>query len=197
MKNNKDNLWLKEFEKNKEGHFRGAVATNTEKALFFLKKDPDLAKMDAGGGRYPLHYAACHGKTKLVEALLKIYPEAAEKVVSGKTPLILAIGNRYTETVAAILKSQPKTATIKDDRGSTPLHHAALHDAQDIAELLLKNLNSIEEINMKNNFNVTPLQTADARGYHEVKAHIEKKIKELKLRKAVSKLTEKWEEPEI
>ena len=112
-------------------------------------------KRDAFGGT-PLHIAAGHGLTDVVELLLenKANVNALDKF--GRTALIDALNSGKIELVSLLLANGCQVEIACRD-GRTALHIAVLHDLKEVVKLLLENKANIEA---RDNRGSTPLHIA-------------------------------------
>jgi ankyrin repeat protein len=68
--------------------------------------------------------------------------------------LFSAVASANTERVRELLCSDPASASMKDENGATPFHHAVLNGQREIVDLLLANG---ADINARDDqFNATP-----------------------------------------
>ena len=77
-----------------------------------------------GGGRTPLHRAACNGHTTMVDMLLEKGANIEAKDTNGVTPLYWASHEGHTGTAEALL-AKGADIEAKDNDGFTPLHRAS------------------------------------------------------------------------
>ncbi|UYV66415.1 hypothetical protein LAZ67_4001594 [Cordylochernes scorpioides] len=148
------------------------MATNTEnrqgvgptvKSSVGKNKSPDQL--------YPLHHAVIMGNLEAVNVLLKDGTNANSRDSEGRTPLHHAVDKSNTNIVK-ILKQHGADVTLATNEGSTSLHTAAIKRAQEIAELLLKDLppkNLKYFVNAKTSVRgMTALHISAERGYVEM-----------------------------
>jgi cytohesin len=129
----------------------------------------------------PLHYAACFGHKEIAELLIAKGADVNAKSDFG-TPLDSGIRRKRTEVANLLRKHDGMTGeelkaiealkqhlaagadvNAKDDGGVTPLHTAALHGYNELAELLIA---AGADVNAKDNSGYTPLhEAAAARGW--------------------------------
>ena len=78
-----------------------------------------------GKGRSAIHWACRHGKTHLVNLLLKADPHLAGILNKKKeTCLVWAAVGGHANIVALLLKACPLLTKLKDRQGNTALHYA-------------------------------------------------------------------------
>ena len=151
-----------------------------------LQVGADLHARDAQGYT-PLHCAAMYGFTErdrsrlmaLLDALLLAGADAQASANNGATPLLLLLGAR-TEPgtpsnqdvlLAAVerLLDEEVRLDVCDARGLGPLHLAALHGLQRVAQLLLQ---AGADPQLRDNAGRTPRDVAQLRGYVEIAAQL-------------------------
>jgi ankyrin repeat protein len=81
--------------------------------------------MQDGKGRSAIHWACRHGKTHLVNLLLKADPHLAGILNKKReTCLLWAAVGGHADIVALLLKACPFLTKLKDRQGNTALHYA-------------------------------------------------------------------------
>lgn len=149
-----------------------------------LQAGADLHAADAQG-LTPLHCAALYGFTArdrtrqvaLLDALLLAGADPHRSASNGLTPLLLLLGARsepgtpVSEDVllAALdrLLDEDVQLDVRDARGYGPLHLAALHGLQLVAEDLLR---AGANPDVRDNAGRTPREVAQMRGYMDIAA---------------------------
>ena len=151
-----------------------------------LQVGADLHARDAQGYT-PLHCAAMYGFTErdrsrlmaLLDALLLAGADAQARANNGATPLLLLLGAR-TEPgtpsnqdvlLAGVerLLDEDARLDICDARGLSPLHLAAMHGLQRVAQRLL---HAGADPQLRDNAGRTPREVAQLRGYVEIAAQL-------------------------
>jgi hypothetical protein len=103
-----------------------------------LKKNPRLADADLGGGDRPLHMAALHGFTPIVQTLLDAGADPNARGAERATPLHKAVINGHKQ-VAALLLDAGADPNLKNEQGETALALAkAMHLLKKLGPLLKK-----------------------------------------------------------
>jgi len=97
------------------------------------------ARTDLKGsnGWGPLMIAAVKGHADVAERLLEAGADPNTPDVYGWTPLMRAIYERRGAVAARLMQRRQVAINVHSDRGSTPLHLAAMVGARDIAEQLI------------------------------------------------------------
>ena len=89
---------------------------------YMLELDPELINAEDSEGNLPIHYAADHARTKLIELLLKYDPDAASKEVNnGSRRLPLHLACNYPIPIQVLYDAYPEAILISDEDGDTPL----------------------------------------------------------------------------
>ena len=115
--------------------------------------------------RRHLHRAAKDGNTDQLPAKVRGNRARMDPVdTAGMTPLMLAVGNGHTETLAHLL-SLGADPHLQDHQGRTPLHFAAGAGHHKAAGLLLE---AGAAPSPPDHFGETPLHCAAAEGFQEV-----------------------------
>ena len=114
-----------------------------------------------GGGRTPLHRAACNGHTTMVDMLLEKGANIEAKDTNGVTPLYWASHEGHTGTAEALL-AKGADIEAKGNDGWTPLCRASHGGHTGTAEALLAKGADIEA---KDNDGFTPLHRASFQGH--------------------------------
>jgi ankyrin repeat protein len=121
----------------------------------------------------PLHDAAAFGHSGQVEVTMVLLAHGANinaKSNYGETPLHEAIWNQDLQMVTLLLNSNANVNAVMeaghvDDTKQTPLHYAAERGNFEIVKLLLDHgANS----NVRDNFNLTPLDYAKQKRYNDI-----------------------------
>ena len=95
------------------------------------------AKVPDAAGRLPIHIASAAGHAKIVELLIRRKPATlAAKDRSGATPLLLALANRRSAAVAALLDSGADPNVVNELSGRTALSLAAERGSPELLSLL-------------------------------------------------------------
>ncbi len=105
-------------------------------------------------GTTPLHYAAAHGQTGIVEFLVKKGAVVDARDFAGNTPLHKALENGQLKTAAVLIKLGADV-NLRDFNNNTALHLAMTSPHPEQAARLL--LEHKADPNLKNNFGNTPL----------------------------------------
>ena len=148
-----------------------AVLNNNYKAVKLLLEKGANMQIPDNQGFLPFHHAVTLKCSKILEELLtNISPPDQKselinmKCIEGYTVLSLAVQNNKPELVKLLLQNN---ACMKenDNRGLTPLHHAALLNNTNVLDVLLTKISSLPEqkdilLNMKDNYDNTPLLSA-------------------------------------
>ena len=74
----------------------------------------------------PLHIASEKGNMEIVSALVK-HSAKPQPTRNGTTPIHIAVKNRGTEVVKILLSAYPDEVDTANNKGQTPLHHAACY----------------------------------------------------------------------
>lgn len=111
--------------------------------------------------RTPLHVAAMHGNTTMINELLFLGAEIAARDSRGQTPLHLAVMHRKGEAVCLLL-SRGCPVDAKDKEGNTALHLATVYDMPTVVRELLAHGASREEANAEGE---TPVSLAEIYGH--------------------------------
>jgi ankyrin repeat protein len=113
----------------------GACDAATVSAI--LSTNPAALNITEDGGRGPLHVAAAHCCTNVVEMLLEKGASLELKGKTGETPLHVAAQEGCVEAVSQLVK---KGANInaRDKDGHTPLKRAIDYEQAATADLLRK-----------------------------------------------------------
>ncbi|WP_367363639.1 ankyrin repeat domain-containing protein [Wolbachia endosymbiont (group B) of Scrobipalpa ocellatella] len=120
-------------------------------------------KFEVGDNEFTLlHLTAKLGYTSLTKALI-VTKGIDVNIKDKKTPLHLAAENGYKEVVDALLeKDEIRINEQEDKEGWTPLHLALIIGHVDVVNSLIENG---ANVNIKDNYGVTPLSLAIQRGY--------------------------------
>ena len=113
--------WLSESAKN-----------NSTKMLEMLKDQPCVVKeRDPFSGFTALHWAAKHGNSDMVIALIKTYgQDVHEKSHGGYTALHLASKYRHPGTCKILVTDLGANINIRDNYGKKPNYYTIKHDHQ-------------------------------------------------------------------
>ncbi len=151
-----------------------------------LQTGADVHAQDAQGFT-PLHCAAMYGFTErdrsrlmaLLDALLLAGADPQKAAHNGATPLLMLLGARSepgtpsTEDVLLAgverLLDEDVRLDVRDARGLGPLHLAALHGLQRVAQLLLQ---AGADPQLRDNAGRTPREVAQLRGFVEIAAQL-------------------------
>lgn len=111
-------------------------ARDLVEAKAIAEKRPAVLRLEAHGGRTPLHMAVAEGRVEFVEWLARETAPDDSTDSNGDTPLTLAAQAGRTDLARILLhRGADPGATA---RGATPLHYAALLGHREVAELLLE-----------------------------------------------------------
>jgi ankyrin repeat protein len=117
--------------------------------------------------RTPLHYAAQHGHSGLVQTLLQnqsINVNASDS--RGGTPLHYASSGGHTDTVKVLLRHQSIQINLRDKDGRSPLH-LAIREGQEAIVHLLQDRPDID-VNVPDLIQRTPLHLATYFGQTQI-----------------------------
>ena len=109
-----------------------------------LRENPNLARAKRPGGlQTPLHCAAAHFATEILELLLTLQLDVNAMDAAGRTPLHRAVMYcldvlKCDTTNIELLINKGADVNAQDGYGLSPLHIAALTYHPDLAKLLLK-----------------------------------------------------------
>lgn len=106
-----------------------------------LSVNPDSAKVAAGTGHLPAHYAAEFSTAEVLQAIVQAYPEGMYQGCpedSNNTPLLKAVISGNEDTVRFICEEFPSAVDIQNVHGLNPIHLAAEGDNLNILNLLHK-----------------------------------------------------------
>ena len=153
-----------------------------------LDAGADLSQLD-GRGRTALHCAAMQGFNakdagRLLELLEVILQKGGQAFVnteaSGATPLLLLLGSAAEPGTQALeevviagcekLIQSGATLDVKDPRGFTPLHLAALHGLSSVVRRLLL---AGADVEARDQLNRRPQELALMRGYIDISSELE------------------------
>lgn len=126
-------------------------------------RDIQLAHTKDMHGNYPLHMSVLMRKPELVKrycCTLHILEASLDLINDEKhTPLHLAVRDNSLEIIE-ILLAFGANPSIRDFRGNTCLHMATAIRSSESLKLLAESVTSKEELNVFNNFGITPLHIA-------------------------------------
>lgn len=126
-------------------------------------RDIQLAHTKDMHGNYPLHMSVLMRKPELVKrycCTLHILEASLDLINDEKhTPLHLAVRDNSLEIVE-ILLAFGANPSIRDFRGNTCLHMATAIRSSESLKLLAESVTTKEELNVINNFGITPLHIA-------------------------------------
>ncbi len=126
-----------EPESEKDIFLRSLRGLDESKILHGIKRHPDFAKLDSGGGMTPLHVAGMRGFYRVAVLAIRSGASAKAKDDSGRTPLHWAAGSDEL-TIVKLLLANGAEINAADKNGHTPLHWAATWRSQVTVGLLLK-----------------------------------------------------------
>eukprot|EP01050_Picozoa_sp_SAG11_P033013 SAG11_NODE_11004_length_790_cov_1.062229_2_plen_181_part_01 len=110
----------------------------------------------------PLHLAMINGSDlETVEELLKLYPQAAERMPNGDYPLhvCLQTGQNGDDVAIVVIRANPKAVSSKGSKGDLPLHEALLK--RDREQLIFEMVEAFpDSLHQKSHHGVYPLQIA-------------------------------------
>jgi hypothetical protein len=115
-----------------------------------------LVNVVDNGGKTPLHHAASHRLSKIVELLLNAGADVKASNSDGQTPLHLAAVFDYVEGVAALINANADI-NARDNCGQTPLHHAALSGHLKVVAALIP---AGADLDARDNCGQTPMDRA-------------------------------------
>ncbi len=111
-------------------------------------------------GWMPLHMAASKGTRTDIEQLLAQGARKDAEDNKGRTPLFIAVEFGNSEAARALCEAKADCTIKEDEHGMTPLHVASWKGLDSIAEILLANGASVDEIDKNKK---TPLHVASTR----------------------------------
>jgi ankyrin repeat protein len=164
-----------------------AAAGQEEMAKLLVEKGAEVSAKDNAGDT-PLHVAAAAGQEEMAKLLVEKGADVSAKDNVGGTPLYLARNHvdfaellckhlascrqisdaadkGELELAEGLLKADPNLVFGRDDRGRTPLHHAACGGHRDLVEQILA---KAAEVNATDSDGATPLHLAAAGGHEDV-----------------------------
>lgn len=157
--------------KNKHGSLPLHVAAQAgHVATARLLMSPVLARTSNMSGDTPLHTAALHGSTDVIDALVSRAEASIDvaRPTTGWLPVHLAAGRGHVETVGRLLK----LGAMVDARGAdgdTPLMHAAAGGNLETVRFLLS---SGAKVDTTSRFAATALHFAAGNGRAEIVTHL-------------------------
>jgi len=126
-------------------------------------RDIQLSHTKDMHGNYPLHMSVLMRKPELVKrycCTLHILEASLDLINDEKhTPLHLAVRDNSIEIIE-ILLAFGANPSIRDFRGNTCLHMATAIRSSESLKLLAESVTTKEELNVFNNFGITPLHIA-------------------------------------
>lgn len=131
------------------------------------KSDDTLLKTKDSDGNTVLHKACRNGRADLAELLIMAKPELNNETnTKGETPLHTAITNNQEAIVHMLTAQTPPLFEKQDSDGNTPLHLCCKSSNDNIASLVMQNLNDLkpERLLVKNNDDKNPLEIACTHG---------------------------------
>lgn len=153
---------------------QAAGAGNVEDARFFLQRDPKAVNQPGDQGMFPIHAAANHGHSKVIQVLLQAGADVNtphEKVRA--TPLQYAAASGHLEAVRTLLAAKANV-NAEDTQGRTPLMWAASKGHGQVVEELL---NRGADVNRKTQGNWTALKYAEQGGNAQAIELLRKRVK--------------------
>lgn len=103
------------------------------------------------GGATPLILSSFLGNDKIVNILIENNADVkAKDSIDGGMSIHLASANGRNDVIASLLKKDPTLINLKDDKGNTPLHWAAMKDKTETIKLLIANGADIEAVDVDN-----------------------------------------------
>ena len=152
---------------------------NVAIARILLSKDQTDVNIKGRNRKAPLHWAALHGQTDMVDFLLRNKADGNQRTGSGNTALMLAAEKGHATTVEKLL-NHTNNVDSTNAKGDTALHVAtkAVHPkfGTDVVEALLHNG---AKVDMKNHQRQTPLmclRDGKKRSLNEVEGQIERML---------------------
>jgi hypothetical protein len=115
--------------------FRAVADGDYHAVRLFLAEDRSLVHAQDPGQNTPLHYAAEHGQTTIVELLLSAGAQVNAINQHGMTALHWAADRGNLRMVQALVKAGASVSTLDQD-GETPVQMAALHGHLQVAAYL-------------------------------------------------------------
>lgn len=101
-----------------------ACSHNQTRAVERLLELGAEVRRKARGGLTAAHFAAANGSIESYQALMRIDPGLGmEKDEQGRSPLMVALND--IETAKRIAAMSPEAASVADEGGWLPMHHAA------------------------------------------------------------------------
>ncbi|XP_017341418.1 ankyrin repeat domain-containing protein 27 isoform X2 [Ictalurus punctatus] len=134
----------------------------TQKRLCVLQLDSLGVNSSSADGFTPLHVAALHGHTVLVNLFIRHGANINACNGQNATPLHLACQNSHTQVVSSLVECNAKL-NKKDQFGNTPLIQACLKGHEETVAVLME---SGASLNLANNQGNTALHEA-VRGGHQ------------------------------
>lgn len=113
-----------------------AAGGQTSEVKSILETKPDLVNCRGSHGFRPLHTAADHDQTQVIELLIADGAEIDARSDAGDTPLHWAAFDGRTDA-ATLLIERGAEVNPKDKDGNTPLHWAAARGHVKMTELLI------------------------------------------------------------
>lgn len=153
------------FSQNAKEIHESVRAGSLEKLKALIREDQTVVYQQDEDLRMPLHWAALYGHTQIAGSLIANKADINPVDKNNETPLHFAAFYEKYDMVVLLLKNQADV-TIKTVRGRTPLHKAAYK--KDASRIIKKLLEHGADINAKDNWDFTPLRTANRNGNSEI-----------------------------
>lgn len=150
-----------------------AALMGSPNTIQLLRRPGNIGDVDQDG-RTVLHMAAISGEDEIIDILVEDVEK--KKLIhvmrltdnNEETPLLLATRMGNLDAVRRFIslgESKDPTPTIRDSKGNTPAHHAALYCTQALLQLLSQQAsNDTDPEAIRNNERMTPLHIAATHG---------------------------------
>ncbi|KAM3198051.1 hypothetical protein ACQJBY_073253 [Aegilops geniculata] len=147
-----------------------AVLQSSEMVDLLLQWRPALTSNLDKNKSSPLHFAASDGDCSIIEALLAHSPPstAYQQDSDGVSALHAAARMGHVAAVRLLLELYPSCADIRDTRGRSFVHVAAMKGRSSVMSYVIKSKMLEHLLNMQDKEGNTPLHLAVAAGEHKV-----------------------------